>query len=176
MCVLIDASSVACHPLTWICLQVRLGRTTIVVAHRLSTIRNADVIAGFDKGEIVELGTHNQLMEKQGVYHTLVTMQVTRMSDWKSVLVKAAGADGSFITLLVGFVTADISEGRGAHLRNSIWWKEPDDGALLTELVVQEEVVKRSLVRIGGKDRGEGEVQARPGQGRGGELEPCMHK
>jgi len=54
-----------------------------VVAHRLSTIRNADVIAGFRDGEIVELGTHSELMEKQGVYHTLVTMQVTsaRMSD-----------------------------------------------------------------------------------------------
>lgn len=62
------------------CLQVRLGRTTIVVAHRLSTIRNADVIAGFDKGEIVEQGTHSQLMEKQGVYHNLVTLQVTTNS------------------------------------------------------------------------------------------------
>ncbi|XP_074538680.1 ATP-dependent translocase ABCB1 [Halichoeres trimaculatus] len=55
--------------------KVRLGRTTIVVAHRLSTIRNADVIAGFQKGVIVELGTHSKLMEQQGVYHTLVTMQ-----------------------------------------------------------------------------------------------------
>ncbi|XP_076594196.1 ATP-dependent translocase ABCB1 [Chaetodon auriga] len=55
--------------------KVRLGRTTIVVAHRLSTIRNADVIAGFQKGDIVELGTHSQLMERKGVYHSLVTMQ-----------------------------------------------------------------------------------------------------
>lgn len=55
--------------------KVRKGRTTIVVAHRLSTIRNADVIAGFQNGEIVELGTHNKLMQLQGVYHTLVTMQ-----------------------------------------------------------------------------------------------------
>ncbi|XP_026226619.1 ATP-binding cassette, sub-family B (MDR/TAP), member 4 [Anabas testudineus] len=55
--------------------KVRQGRTTIIVAHRLSTIRNADVIAGFQKGAIVELGTHSQLMEKQGVYQTLVSMQ-----------------------------------------------------------------------------------------------------
>ncbi|KAJ0000403.1 hypothetical protein NQD34_012245 [Periophthalmus magnuspinnatus] len=55
--------------------KVRQGRTTIVVAHRLSTIRNADVIAGFQNGEIVELGTHSKLMEIKGVYHTLVTMQ-----------------------------------------------------------------------------------------------------
>lgn len=46
------------------------------MAHRLSTIRNADVIAGFENGTIVELGTHEDLMQKKGVYHTLVTMQV----------------------------------------------------------------------------------------------------
>uniref|UniRef100_A0AAQ5ZCV0 ATP-binding cassette, sub-family B (MDR/TAP), member 4 n=1 Tax=Amphiprion ocellaris TaxID=80972 RepID=A0AAQ5ZCV0_AMPOC len=57
--------------------KVQQGRTTIIVAHRLSTIRNADVIAGFQKGEVVELGTHSELMENKGVYHTLVTMQVT---------------------------------------------------------------------------------------------------
>nr|AAO20901.1 Mdr3 [Takifugu rubripes] len=55
--------------------KVRLGRTTIVVAHRLSTIRNADIIAGFSNGKIVEQGTHSQLMEIKGVYHGLVTMQ-----------------------------------------------------------------------------------------------------
>ncbi|KAM4567936.1 ATP-dependent translocase ABCB1 [Fundulus diaphanus] len=55
--------------------KVRQGRTTLIVAHRLSTIRNADVIAGFQKGKVVELGTHSELMEKKGVYHTLVTMQ-----------------------------------------------------------------------------------------------------
>ena len=59
-------------------MQVRLGRTTIVVAHRLSTIRNADVIAGFQNGKVVEMGTHSQLMEQQGIYHLLVTMQVTQ--------------------------------------------------------------------------------------------------
>uniref|UniRef100_A0A8D3C149 ATP-binding cassette, sub-family B (MDR/TAP), member 4 n=1 Tax=Scophthalmus maximus TaxID=52904 RepID=A0A8D3C149_SCOMX len=66
--------------------KVRLGRTTIVVAHRLSTIRNVDVIAGFQKGEIAEVGTHSQLMEKHGIYHTLVTTQVTHTLTrmWKS--------------------------------------------------------------------------------------------
>uniref|UniRef100_A0A8B9KU77 ATP-binding cassette sub-family B member 5 n=1 Tax=Astyanax mexicanus TaxID=7994 RepID=A0A8B9KU77_ASTMX len=55
--------------------KVRLGRTTIIVAHRLSTIRNADVIAGFQNGKIVELGTHDELMGMKGVYQSLVTMQ-----------------------------------------------------------------------------------------------------
>uniref|UniRef100_A0A8C5B455 ATP-binding cassette, sub-family B (MDR/TAP), member 4 n=1 Tax=Gadus morhua TaxID=8049 RepID=A0A8C5B455_GADMO len=61
--------------------KVRQGRTTLVVAHRLSTIRNADVIAGFRNGEIVEMGTHSELMKKQGVYHTLVTTQTFKAAD-----------------------------------------------------------------------------------------------
>ncbi|XP_015213560.2 ATP-dependent translocase ABCB1 isoform X1 [Lepisosteus oculatus] len=55
--------------------KVRLGRTTIIVAHRLSTIRNADIIAGFENGVIVEQGSHKELMDRKGVYHSLVTMQ-----------------------------------------------------------------------------------------------------
>ncbi|XP_061579536.1 bile salt export pump [Cololabis saira] len=55
--------------------NVRSGRTTISIAHRLSTIRNADVIVGFERGQAVERGTHNELLERQGVYFTLVTLQ-----------------------------------------------------------------------------------------------------
>ncbi|XP_073710881.1 bile salt export pump isoform X1 [Misgurnus anguillicaudatus] len=55
--------------------QARLGRTTISIAHRLSTIRNANVIVGFEHGRAVERGTHSQLMDKNGVYFTLVTLQ-----------------------------------------------------------------------------------------------------
>uniref|UniRef100_A0A3Q2ZN91 ATP-binding cassette sub-family B member 5 n=1 Tax=Kryptolebias marmoratus TaxID=37003 RepID=A0A3Q2ZN91_KRYMA len=69
--------------------KVQQGRTTLIVAHRLSTIRNADVIAGFQNGKIVELGTHNELMESQGVYHTLVTMQVRRAHFKRSGRVRA---------------------------------------------------------------------------------------
>ncbi|XP_015822022.1 bile salt export pump isoform X2 [Nothobranchius furzeri] len=55
--------------------KVRAGRTTISIAHRLSTIRNADVIVGFEHGQAVERGKHKELLEKQGVYFTLVTLQ-----------------------------------------------------------------------------------------------------
>ncbi|XP_056590670.1 bile salt export pump [Triplophysa dalaica] len=55
--------------------QVRLGRTTISIAHRLSTIKNADVIVGFEHGRAVESGKHDQLLERKGVYFTLVTLQ-----------------------------------------------------------------------------------------------------
>ncbi|CAI4228037.1 unnamed protein product [Auanema sp. JU1783] len=52
------------------------GRTTIVIAHRLSTIRNADKIIAMKLGEVVETGTHNELLEKKGLYHELVNAQV----------------------------------------------------------------------------------------------------
>uniref|UniRef100_A0A8D0EKA2 ABC-type xenobiotic transporter n=1 Tax=Strix occidentalis caurina TaxID=311401 RepID=A0A8D0EKA2_STROC len=56
--------------------KARTGRTTIVIAHRLSTIRTADTIAGFEKGIVVEQGTHSELMLQKGVYHSLVMQQV----------------------------------------------------------------------------------------------------
>jgi len=51
------------------------GRTTIAIAHRLSTLKNADIIFVFDDGRIAESGTHEQLMDKQGIYHKLVMIQ-----------------------------------------------------------------------------------------------------
>lgn len=51
------------------------GRTTIAVAHRLSTIQKADVIYVFDQGRIVESGTHGQLLKSKGRYHELVSLQ-----------------------------------------------------------------------------------------------------
>uniref|UniRef100_A0A663MQG1 ATP-binding cassette sub-family B member 5 n=1 Tax=Athene cunicularia TaxID=194338 RepID=A0A663MQG1_ATHCN len=56
--------------------KARTGRTTIVIAHRLSTIRTADTIAGFEKGIVVEQGTHSELMLQKGVYYSLVMQQV----------------------------------------------------------------------------------------------------
>lgn len=56
------------------------GRTTLVVAHRLSTIKNADEIAVISDGEIVEKGTHEQLMEQNGIYANLYKLQF-RSSD-----------------------------------------------------------------------------------------------
>jgi ATP-binding cassette subfamily B protein len=51
------------------------GRTTIIIAHRLSTLKNADLIFVMDDGQIVESGSHEQLMEQKGLYHKLVRIQ-----------------------------------------------------------------------------------------------------
>jgi ATP-binding cassette subfamily B multidrug efflux pump len=52
------------------------GRTSIVIAHRLATIKKADKIIVMDAGEIVEIGTHNQLLEKEnGYYKNLYEVQ-----------------------------------------------------------------------------------------------------
>lgn len=51
------------------------NRTSVVIAHRLSTIQNADLIVVLSKGEIVEQGKHQELMQQKGVYYNLVKMQ-----------------------------------------------------------------------------------------------------
>ena len=55
--------------------ELSMGRTTLIIAHRLSTIVDADMIYVFDKGQIVESGCHEQLIERSGHYFELWTMQ-----------------------------------------------------------------------------------------------------
>lgn len=52
------------------------GKTAVVVAHRLSTVKNADNIIVLDRGTVVEQGTHNELTEKKGFYYQLVKNQL----------------------------------------------------------------------------------------------------
>jgi len=55
--------------------RLRHGRTSFVIAHRLSTIRNADTIVVMDHGRIAEHGSHAELLERHGLYHSLYTTQ-----------------------------------------------------------------------------------------------------
>ncbi|OHS98837.1 ATP-binding cassette sub-family B member 10, mitochondrial [Tritrichomonas foetus] len=58
--------------------KVMDGRTSIIIAHRLGTIRAAKSIYVFDQGQMMEHGTHEELLQKQGVYYNLVQRQLTK--------------------------------------------------------------------------------------------------
>jgi ATP-binding cassette subfamily B protein len=56
--------------------QLLEGRTSLVIAHRLSTVRGADLIVVLDKGRLVESGTHEELMALEGLYYYLASQQL----------------------------------------------------------------------------------------------------
>ena len=59
--------------------QLMKGRTSFVIAHRLSTIREADTILVLNDGEIIERGSHDELVEQKGFYYGLYTSQFKRV-------------------------------------------------------------------------------------------------
>ena len=72
------------------------GRTSFVIAHRLSTIRNADQVLVLDEGQIIERGTHKELLEKRGFYYDLYMSQFRREVDEEEGEEEAA-ADAFFV-------------------------------------------------------------------------------
>ena len=59
--------------------ELMKGRTTFVIAHRLTTIQRADRILVLNRGRLVEAGTHHELMDRQGLYHYLYTLRLTEL-------------------------------------------------------------------------------------------------
>jgi ABC-type multidrug transport system fused ATPase/permease subunit len=55
--------------------KITKNRTTIIVAHRLSTIKNADKIIVLHKGKIREIGSHEELLNREGLYYNLYKLQ-----------------------------------------------------------------------------------------------------
>ncbi|KAI5062204.1 hypothetical protein GOP47_0022743 [Adiantum capillus-veneris] len=77
--------------------RLMVGRTTIIIAHRLSTIRNVDNIGVVQSGQIVEMGTHDELMAKGelGAYSTLVKLQEMALSSDGTILGRPSKASNS---------------------------------------------------------------------------------
>ncbi|XP_015214469.2 bile salt export pump-like [Lepisosteus oculatus] len=68
--------------------KARMGRTTITISHRLSAIRNADVIYEFEHGRAVGRGTHSELLAKKGIYYTLVSLQNKNFNNLSNKILK----------------------------------------------------------------------------------------
>jgi ATP-binding cassette subfamily B protein len=83
---IMDEATSSVDPYTEIIIQNALNtvfknRTSIIIAHRLSTVRNADKIVVFEKGRIMETGTHEELIEKDGLYKQLYDVQFRTQLD-----------------------------------------------------------------------------------------------
>ena len=73
--------------------EVIRGRTTFVIAHRLSTVRRADLILALDEGEIVERGTHEELLELNGFYRSIYDLQLRPQEDEPTAVPATLGGD-----------------------------------------------------------------------------------
>ncbi|XP_021045506.1 multidrug resistance protein 1B isoform X1 [Mus pahari] len=125
--------------------KAREGRTTIVIAHRLSTVRNADIIAGFDGGVIVEQGNHDELMREKGIYFKLVMTQTrgNEIEAGNSAYGSQSDTDASELT---------SEESKSPLIRRSICRsvhrKEDQERRLSTKEAVDEDVPLVSFWRI----------------------------
>ena len=61
--------------------SLMMNRTTLVIAHRLSTVTDADKICVIENGRVMEEGTHNELLEKKGVYKRLYELQFAEQNN-----------------------------------------------------------------------------------------------
>ena len=69
------------------------GRTTFVIAHRLSTVRRADLILVLDKGRIIERGTHSELLQRGGLYNEIYMLQLQDQEQFREEM-ETLGVDG----------------------------------------------------------------------------------
>jgi len=86
--------------------RVARGRTTLVIAHRLATVVNADEIIVLDKGAIIERGSHDELLARRGTYAAMWSRQY-EIRKAEEILRRAALADGETVSIGVAPVDGD---------------------------------------------------------------------
>ena len=91
--------------------EISKGRTTIVIAHRLSTVRNADKIVLFDNGKIIESGNHEELIKLQGRYYEMQKLQLQpeELSKNKQATAPALELDEDETNLRQGFIKEPVT-------------------------------------------------------------------
>ncbi|KAJ3116674.1 ATP-binding cassette, sub-B (MDR TAP), member 4, partial [Physocladia obscura] len=126
--------------------KVSIGRTTVVVAHRLSTIKDADVIVVLEKGEVVEIGTHQELLSRKGRYNELVSLQDLKKNE--------NGDESVAISSSKGLVTDVIRSSKYLKSDSSVAVVEDLETGLpassSTEVPVKEGIKWSNLVRLFG--------------------------
>ncbi len=78
--------------------ELMVGRTTFMIAHRLSTVRHADSILAMDHGALVEQGTHDELLRRGGLYAQLHDVQTRQRASWRRPHQRSAAAGGVGVT------------------------------------------------------------------------------
>ncbi len=73
-----------------------VGKTVIVVAHRLSTVANLDRILVFERGRIIEDGNHDELLARRGLYHTLWSRQTGQLDTVNTDAISLTARGGSY--------------------------------------------------------------------------------
>ncbi|CAH1394589.1 unnamed protein product [Nezara viridula] len=100
------------------------GRTTLIIAHRMSTVRNADVIYAMKEGRVVEKGTHNELMELGGYYYSLAKIQELEEKDKVVPLIQQSIPKEESIKETISSVEENLEISQDNQMKHIRWLRK----------------------------------------------------